>query len=78
MDKKHFVLMQRYKAIMKDGSEVKIGLKPESKYYFSNQETKYLIFALRDMDIDINEVKEIVTYFEPFETEEEINITIGV
>ena len=78
MDKKHFVLAQRYKAIMKDGSEVKIGLKPENKYFFTNQETKYLIFALRDMDIDINEVKEIISYFEPFETEEEVEIRIGV
>lgn len=78
MDKYHFILVKRYKVIYKDGTQVDLDLKPEYQYYFNTQEQKYLINNLRRSNIDINQVKEIVSYFIPLETEDEVKITIGV
>ena len=78
MDKTHFTLKKRYKAILKDGSEVVLDLTPEDCYYFDSQEIAYLIRELRYSNIDINEVKEVVPFFVPRETDEEVDITIGL
>ena len=55
-----------------------MDLKPEYQYYFDTQEQKYLINNLRHSNIDINQVQEIVSYFIPLETENEVEIRIGV
>lgn len=79
MDKNHFVLRKRYRAIMKDGSKININLCPENCWYFREQEGSYLIRAIRRQDnLDINQVESIETYFIPLETKEEIEIRIGV
>lgn len=79
MDKKHFILRTRYIAIMKDGSTIDIVLKPEEKYYFYEQEKEYLIIALKNQEnIDINNVLRIEKVFIPEETENEVQIIIGV
>ena len=78
MDKTHFILLKRYKVILKDGREVVLDLAPEDCYYFDNQEIKYLIKELRHSNIDINEVKEVVPFFVPVKTENEVDITMGL
>ena len=54
MDKTHFILRKRYKAILTDGSEVVLDLTPEDCYYFDTQEIAYLIKELRYSNIDIS------------------------
>ena len=78
MDNRHFILRRRYKAILKDGSEVLLNLRPEEKWYFGEQETKYLICTLRESELDINDVTEIRTFFIPEETEKEVAVVIGL
>lgn len=78
MNNYHFVLRRRYKAILRDGSEVLLNLHPEEKWYFNEQETKYLIYALRESGLDIGNVTEIRTFFIPEETEEEVTVIIGL
>ena len=79
MDKKHFYLVFRYRAIMKDGSSVEIDLKPEECYYFGQQENSYLISAIRSQEnIDINQLERIEKYFVPKETKVEIDVIIGL
>ncbi len=78
MDKNHFILRKRYKVILKDGREIPIDIKPEEEWFFEDQEKNYLIVSLRQMNIKINEIKEIVTYFIPEETEKAVKIVIGL
>ena len=78
MDKNHFILRKRYKVVLKNGISIPLNLKPENKYYFEEQEQLYIIDALRYIDIDMNDVKEIITYFIPEETEEPVKIVIGL
>ena len=79
MNKTHFLLRRRYRAIMKDGTTIDINLYPETCYFFAEQETKYLIRAIRKQeDLDINQVDRIETYFVPIESEKEVEFYIGV
>lgn len=78
MDKNHFILRKRYKVILKDEKEVPVDLKPEEEWFFENQEKDYLIVSLRKMNINVNEIKEIVAYFTPEETEKSVKVVIGL
>lgn len=79
MDKQHFVLYKRYRAVMKDGSTIDINLYPESCHYFYQQEQLYLIKAIRRQEnIDIDQVEKIESYFVPYETENPVSVCIGV
>ena len=78
MDGEHFILLKRYKVILKDGTELPVPLAPETCYYFSSQEREYLISALRNMGIEPEDIKEIITYFVPQETQEKVRVIIGV
>lgn len=74
MDKKHCILLKRYKAVLKNGKEIELDLEPEKWYYFYCQEEAYLLLAVRNLAdrIDIGEIKEIVPYFRLKETKEEV------
>lgn len=78
MDKNHFILRKRYKAILNDGREIPLDLKPEETWYFESQEKEYLIICLSKMNINLDEIKEIVTYFILEETEEPVKVVIGL
>ena len=78
MDNKHFILRRRYKAILKNGNEVVLDLKPENEYYFYEQEIKYLIRAIRKSSIDVNDIVEIKTFFILEKTEKEVEFMIGL
>lgn len=78
MDNDHFVLRRRYKAILRDGSEVLLNLHPEEKWYFGEQEINYLICALRESGLDISNVTEIRMFFIPKETVEKVTVVIGL
>ena len=79
MDKLHFTLVMRYKIILKNGMEKELDLRPEECYFFHNQETKYLISALRNQqDLDINDVVRIEPCFVPQATEDPVEICIGL
>lgn len=78
MEKDHFILVRRYKVILKDNTELEVPLEPETCYYFMSQERTYLIRAIITMDIKIEDIKEIITYFIPKETQEKVDLTIGL
>lgn len=78
MEKDHFILVRRYKVILKDNTELEIPLEPETCYYFMSQESTYLIRAIKTMDIEIDNIKEIITYFIPKETQEKVELVIGL
>lgn len=79
MDKLHFELTFRYKAILKDGRSINIDLKPETCYYFYEQEETYIIRAIRHQDnINIEDVERIEKYFIPVESEDVVDCTIGL
>lgn len=77
-DKDHFVLLRRYRAKMKDGTSIEVPLKPEECYGFRNQETSYLIWAIRKMGCDVNEIESVEQYFTLAETEHSVNVMLGV
>ena len=79
MDKLHFALATRYRAILKDGRSINIDLEPEDCYYFYEQETTYIILAIRHQDnINIEDVERIEKYFLPIETKKEVDCIIGL
>lgn len=79
MDKQHFVLIRRYKAVLKNGITVGIKLCPENFCYFESQKMQFLIRAIRAQeDLDINDIDFIQEYFIPKETAEEVEIHIGL
>jgi len=78
MDKSHFILATRYRAIMRDGTEIKINLLPEKCYYFKEQEKSYLINAIRSQCINVDKIVRIEKYFVPVETLQEVEVVIGL
>lgn len=78
MDKEHFILLKRYKVVLKDGTELPLPLAPETCYYFNSQEREYLIGALRNMGIEPEDIKEVTAYFVPQETQEKVQVIIGL